>query len=120
MKSFVVACMVLLAACTPDDQQTGSIKAGEARTEREQSPALTTQLDSGNAAYRSRNYERALAHYRAAVQIDDEHAAGWFGIYMSQTKLGRVAAADSALQRAQDLAPGASLLQHPAKPDGHP
>jgi tetratricopeptide (TPR) repeat protein len=69
-------------------------------------------VDSGNAAFKAKDYQRALGHYREATRLDDDAAAPWFGIYMVQRALGNLAAADSALKRAQKVAPGASLI-HP-------
>lgn len=107
---------VLLAACTPpDDQETGSIRQEDVRQARDQlPPALTAALDSGNAAYRRGEYQAALDFYRNAVEVDEDVAAGWFGVYMAQLALGNPEAADSAMVRAQDLAPGASLI-HPER-----
>ncbi len=70
------------------------------------------QLDSGNAAYRAKDYARALTHYRAAAQRAPGLTAAWFGIYMAQDKLGNKAAADSAMKKVQELAPG--MGAHPA------
>ena len=107
---------LLLTACSPpDDQETGSIRGEEVRQTREELPAeLVAALDSGNAAYRRGDYEAALAAYEQAVAEDDDVAAGWFGVYMAHLALGNTAAADSAMARAQALAPGASLI-HPGR-----
>ena len=104
----------LLAACQPpEDQETGSIDREDVIQTREGlDPALVEALDSGNNAYRAGDYESALRWYRDAVDVDDDVAAGWFGVYMAQLALGNTAAADSAMARAQDLQPGASLI-HP-------
>ena len=53
----------------------------------------------------------SVAHYRAAIRIDDDEAAPWFGIYMVQRATGNAPAADSALRKARKLAPGASILR---------
>ena len=105
---------VLLAACSPpEDQETGTIRGQDVRQARENlAPELLAALDSGNAAYREGDYQDALAFYQGVVEQDDDVAAGWFGIYMAQLALGNPEAADSAMMRAQDLAPGASLI-HP-------
>lgn len=107
---------VLLAACSPpEDQETGTIRDQDVRQAREDLPAeLVAALDSGNAAYRRGDYQDALASYRSVVEQDEDVAAGWFGIYMAQLALGNPQAADSAMARAQDLAPGASLI-HPER-----
>lgn len=119
--------VVAAAGCQrPDDQRTDTISADQVRQAREQlSPAVVAQLDSGNLAYRARNYEEARRHYQAAAQADPEAGAAWFGVYMAEQALGNLAAADSAMRRAQQLQPGASLI-HPGPadtvtlPPGHP
>ena len=115
-KMAVVLGLVLgLGACRQpgDDQRTESIGAEDVRQERtERSPAFIAHLDSGNAAYRARDYENALRHYQQVTRIDEDEAAGWFGIYMTELARGNAAAADLALKRAQEHAPGASLI-HP-------
>jgi tetratricopeptide (TPR) repeat protein len=105
---------LLIAACDrPDDQQTGTIGEREVREARARlDPAVTAELDSGNAAYRERDYQRALEHYQTAVQMNDELAAGWFGIYMAQLALGNAEAAEAAMEQARIRAPGASMM-HP-------
>jgi Flp pilus assembly protein TadD len=107
---------LVLAGCSPpDDQQTDSLSSEEVRQARENlDPAVLEALDQGNAAYRERDYAGALEHFQEAARLDDDVAAAWFGIYMAQLALGNGAAADSAMARAQDLAPGASLI-HPER-----
>lgn len=110
----VLAAAALLAGCQPpEDQETGSIDREDVIQTREGlDPELVAALDSGNVAYRAGSYETALRWYQQAVDVDDDVAAGWFGVYMAQLALGNTAAADSAMARAQDLQPGASLI-HP-------
>lgn len=119
---------VLLAAAAacgggaaPDDQPTGSIDSAAWREARTLPPAVQAQLDSGNAAFRDDDFERARRHYRAAAAAGPDQAAAWFGLYMAEARLGNTAAADSALRRARELSPGASLI-HPTDslPAGHP
>lgn len=109
---------VLVAACQPgDDQETGTISREDVQDSRaDLDPAFLAALDSGNAAYRARDFEQALSYYREAIEIDDEVAAAWFGTYMAHLALGDQAGADSAMVRAQSLEPGASLI-HPEPPD---
>jgi Flp pilus assembly protein TadD len=76
---------------------------------------LAVQMDSGNAAFRERDFDTALRHYHRATEIAPDIAATWFGIYMTEAERGNAAAADSAMQRARALAPDASLI-HPAEP----
>lgn len=101
-----------LAVCRPDDQRTDTVDPTRARSNL---PAATVaQLDSGTAAFRAHDFEAALRHYRAATEISPEEAGGWFGVYMTQRALGNEAAADSALLRVREVAPGASLLHDTA------
>ena len=106
-----------LAGCSPsNDQETGSVSRDDVIQARQSlDPAVLEALDAGNEAYRAGNYQAALDHYRDANR-DDKVAAAWFGIYMAQLALGNEEAADSAMARAQSLAPGASLI-HPDTED---
>lgn len=110
------ALILAFAACSPpDDQETGSIRGDDVRQARENlPPEIVAALDSGNAAYSRGDYQAALDDYREAVDHDDDVAAAWFGLYMAHQALGNTEAADSALVRARDLAPGASLI-HPGR-----
>ena len=111
--TLIVLTLAFVACSPPEDQETGSISGDEVRqTRAELPPALTAALDSGNAAYSRGEYEAALEAYTEAVAIDEDVAAGWFGVYMAHQALGNTEAADSAMAHAQGLAPGASLI-HP-------
>ncbi len=109
-----VAMALLLAGCERrDDQQTGAIRDQDVLAARaELDPRVVDALDSGNAAYRDRDYERALDLYNEAIALDDDLAAGWFGVYMAQLALGNADAAEAAMEQARARAPGASLM-HP-------
>lgn len=63
------------------------------------------QLDSGNVAFRAKDYTRARAHFMRATEIDSTNAAAWFGVYMAEDKLGNKAEADYAMKKAQELNP---------------
>ena len=104
----LLAATVGLLGC-PDDQRTDSVDPEAAR--RDLDPAAVAQLDSGNAAYRRGSSEVALRHYVRFTELEPDEAAGWFGLYMAHQALGNASAADSALARARDVAPGASLLR---------
>lgn len=112
MRTLLVLVLMLSACNPPKDQKTGSIAGQDATAKRKELPAaLRTQLDSGNAAFHARKYDVALKHYRAAIAIKDDEPAPWFGVYMAQNAMGDTVAADSALKKAQKLAPGASILR---------
>jgi tetratricopeptide (TPR) repeat protein len=106
-------CVVVLIGCArPEDQKTGSVEKADFARERNDLPAeLRVHLDSGNAYYKSKQYQEALMHYRAAAEIKNDEVAPWFGIYMTQIALKNAPAADSALARARKLAPGATILR---------
>jgi tetratricopeptide (TPR) repeat protein len=70
------------------------------------------QLDSGNAAYRDRNYARALDHFEEVVRLEPELAVGWYGVGMTHSALGNQEAADSAMARVHRLSPEIPL-EHP-------
>lgn len=121
-----VACVTAIAALAlagcerPDDQETGSLSREDVVEARQDlDPAFIAALDSGNTAYRAREYEEALRYFERATEADAEVAAGWFGVYMAQLALGNMEAADAAMERAQELAPGASLI-HPEQPEEAP
>lgn len=83
------------------------------------SPAARAQLDSGNTAFRAGDIQAAREHYRATTQMAPNVAAGWFGMYLSETRLGNKAAADSAALVVHRLAP--ELMQAPGMMNGgHP
>lgn len=105
-----------LVACRPEDQRTDSINPSAQVTREEMTPEAVAQLDSGSAAFRADDYEAALAHYTRVTELEPDQSSGWFGVYMAQKELGNAAAADSAFERAQGLAPGASLI-HPTPAD---
>jgi tetratricopeptide (TPR) repeat protein len=108
-----VAALGLVACERPDDQRTETITDRDVLTARQQlDPAVAAALDSGNVAYRARDYQRALEHYNEAVAMNAELAAGWFGIYMAQLALGNPDAAEAAMAQARIHAPQASLM-HP-------
>lgn len=73
-------------------------------TLRENWPAgVAARIDSANAAYRAGDYAEARRLFRDATEQSDRVPTAWFGVYMAEHALGNVAAADSALKRAQSL-----------------
>jgi tetratricopeptide (TPR) repeat protein len=117
-----LALALLLAtasACAPEEApQTESVPAQEAGPppQRELSPEVTAQLDSGSAAFRADDFAGALAHYTRATELAPDLAAAWFGVFMAQEALGNPQAAQDALARTQQLEPGTSLV-HPTAGD---
>jgi tetratricopeptide (TPR) repeat protein len=74
------------------------------------------QLDSGNAAYRAKDYKGARDHYTRATKMDSTSAAGWFGVYMAEDKLGNRTAADDAMKKARALNPAFNSGVHTPAP----
>jgi len=105
--------LLAAAACRPDDQRTDTMDVQQAiQQERESLPVeVVAQLDSGSAAFRADDHEAALAYYTRATEIAPDVAAGWFGVYMAQQALGNAKAAEDALEKAQSVEPGATLLR---------
>lgn len=116
-----LALTAALGACDrPEDQRTGSISADDVRDAAERiSPEVRAPLDSGNAAYRRHDFEAALRHYQTVTELDPDATAGWFGLYMAHRALGDSTAAQQALERARDRAPGATIM-HPGAGDTTP
>ena len=116
----VIVLVGMVSACAPDDQKTGTIATDNAeQTRAEMSPELKLHLDSGNAAFRRKDYAVARTHYQSAIEADEKQPAGWFGIYMVELAAGNAEAAGKALDRAQKLVPGATLI-HPSRKDAPP
>ena len=108
--SFVLAA-ALSCGDAEGDQRTDSLDPEEAMQARENMPAeLVAQLDSGTLAFRANDVEAALAHYTRATEIAPDVGAGWFGVYMAQDALGNREAAAEALERAQSLVPGTTMI----------
>lgn len=77
-------------------------------------------VDSANAAYRAKQYDEALRHYREVTRLQPDDATGWFGIAMAAGALGNTALADSAQQKVQQLNPNLAGQAHPAPGTGAP
>ncbi len=115
----ITLALALAAAvsCRPDDQRTEDLDpTGGAQSRENMPPEAVAQLDSGSAAFRLDDFEAALVHYTRVTELAPDFGAGWFGVYMSQRELGNQEAAEAALERAQGVGPGASLL-HQEPPD---
>jgi hypothetical protein len=105
--------VVLLAgACRPDDQETRTLDVEGEQTRAQLAPEVVEALDSGTQAFRDHRFEDALDFYRSAADAAPDEPAGWFGISIAQRALGNMEAAESAMVKVRDLAPGATIL-HP-------
>lgn len=80
-------------------------------------PEVQAQVDSGNAAYRGRDFRASLRHFREAARLGPGQAVAWYGVQMAADALGDRAAADSAGARLRALVPSAPpAVHHPAAP----
>jgi tetratricopeptide (TPR) repeat protein len=107
----VALILAAVVSCRPDDQRTDDLDpTGGEQSRDNMSPEAVAQLDSGSVAFRRDDYEAALAHYTRVAELEPDFGAGWFGIYMAQRALGNEEAATAALEQAESIVPGASLL----------
>lgn len=114
----LVLLLVTAASCREEgDQRTDTMDVQQAVQEERESlpPEVVAQLDSGTAAFRADDHEAALAHYTRATELAPDLAAAWFGVHMAQEALGNAEAAQKALDKAQKVEPGATLLRPAAK-----
>lgn len=125
-----------LAACGGDaqteerktlapDAPAGSVEemtvgGGEAPARSPLPPQAQVHLDSGNTAFRAKDYPGALAHYQEAARIAPDQAATWFGVSMAAEKVGDQAALDTARARVQALSPTMMGEAHPGGAPGAP
>jgi tetratricopeptide (TPR) repeat protein len=109
-----LAAAVILGGCRrdlPDDQRTDTVTPRTMEQARAGWPeGLAELIDGANAAYSHGDYDEANQLYRQAAALAPNVTAGWFGIYMAEHARGNIEAADSAIARAQALAPEASLI----------
>ena len=116
LQFFATMLLAAVTACrnapSGEDQRTDSVTSDEIRAARADWPSGVSELvDSANAAYAANDFARASELYRRAADRGPRLPAVWFGIYMAEHARGNKAAADSAVLRVQELAPGASLIQ---------
>jgi hypothetical protein len=109
----VLAASLAAGGCRPDDQRTDSVDPGSGSEQRASwDPEMVRRLDAGNAAIRADSFDVARDHFLAATEIEPDVAAGWFGLYMAEEGRGDAEAASAALERAQAIASGASLIHY--------
>ena len=108
---------LMMAGCRPETQRTDSVDPNAGVEDRASWDArMVEHLDAGNAAIRADSFAVARTHFVQATEIEPDVAAAWFGLYMAENGLGNTEAAQAALDRAQGLAAGATLIH----PDGGP
>ena len=77
--------------------------------------AAMNALEAGNAAYRAKQFDVALARYREAAVAAPAHAAPWFGVYMVANEMKNTALADSAMGNVKALSADPAALGAHAK-----
>lgn len=136
--ALAAAALLALAACnrgseesggTPLSQQTAATAKGELppnhpsldQTTPRSSlpPAARAALDSGNAAFREKKYDAALAYYRAGVKAAPDNSAPYFGVYMAARAMGNLVLADSAMKQVQEHAKGGAPITDSTMRDLH-
>lgn len=103
--TLLAAGAVLISACSGEENRNRV------------SLTAQTALDSGNVVYRRGDYKAASEYFRQAAMADPENVAGWYGVYMAESKLGNKAAADSAHAIVASMAPELPLGEHPTMKD---
>jgi tetratricopeptide (TPR) repeat protein len=109
-----------IAACGNDGQERVPLEGPGSLEEMESElPAeIQEQLDSANTAYRSGEYDEALALFQEVTEMAPGLAAGWYGVGMTHQAMGDTEAAEAAMMEVHQLAPDLPL-QHPG-PDAAP
>jgi tetratricopeptide (TPR) repeat protein len=111
--STLSALIIGVSGYVPEDQRADSVDPEVGRKSRAEWPAdVVAHLDSGNVAMREQDPEQALAHYLNAAEKAPDNSTVWFGVFIAHNALGNTAAADSAMAKVRELAPGATLV-HP-------
>lgn len=110
--------LLALAACGSDPSGERVARGSAATTDRPGSalpagltPLAAAQLDSGNVAFRLKQFGQAQAFYERAARSVPAHPAPWYGIYMVAQAQGQTGLADSALAMVAQRSGGGELLQ---------
>ncbi len=96
---------LVCSACggTPSDGRAAVAGASGTAEANKLPLAAKLALDSGNAAYRAKQMDVALAKFRQAAESAPQHAAPWFGIYMVANETKDAKLADSAMAHVRAL-----------------
>ncbi len=97
MFAVLFACTLFLAACQPRQ----AAPPAHAIDPLVRSQAL---IDSGNAAFKAKDYAGAAKRYASAVSVAPDDPAAQYGLGMALAKLGREDEARQAYAKARELA----------------
>jgi tetratricopeptide (TPR) repeat protein len=118
----LVAAALFVGACDDGSKNAERMTIAEAGAGEDRLPAEVREpIDMGNAAYRAKDFETALAYYRQAADRAPDEPTTWFGVAMAAEALGNQPLADSARARIDLLAPDLNVAGHTeATSGGHP
>jgi len=89
---------------------TGTMAGAMAGAAGQREPVITAEsqalLETGNAAFRRKDYAAALAAYEKAAKGSPEHAAPWMGVYMVARVRNDTKAMDAAQAELNKRSPG--------------
>jgi len=112
-----VLCATTACSSSADTAKTplAEFSAGQGSAPMRELPAGLTavaaaRLDSGNVAFRVKQYDVALGYYRGAAESVPNHAAPWYGILMVAQATKNTALADSAMKAVAMRNGGGELL----------
>ena len=75
--------------------------------------AAGQMLDSGNMAFRAKQFDVAQRYYTKAAQLAPKHGAPWFGIFMVGEATQNKVLKDSAMAEVQKRTGGVGMPSHP-------
>ena len=93
---------------------------------------LEVQVDSANLEFMNGDIAAAAERYRTLTEEYPDIGTVWFGLYMAENALGNEEAAEAALVKVEELAPGLAPAHEaaesgamggghpPMMPQGHP
>ncbi len=99
MRTLLAAVLVLALAAA------GCAKGGAQTTASAPDPQLRSQalIDSGNSAFKNKDYEAAAKRYASAVEVNSDDPAAYYGLGMALARLGRDDEAREAYAKARTL-----------------
>ncbi|MAE72136.1 MAG: hypothetical protein CME06_16915 [Gemmatimonadetes bacterium] len=97
--------LVLLAASFPAQAQEADPRGEMSVNERKVVDPSKQHFNEGNAAFKARDYQGALASYKKSIEANDQNANAFFGLGLSYRKLRKPKEALVALDRAVAIKP---------------
>ena len=116
--------LAVLAVAACGEQESQRVELGEDQESQAQQgranwpEELEVQVDSANLEYMNEEYQASADRYRAMTERYPEIGTLWFGLYMAENALGNQDAAQAALVKAEELAPGLGSMHEAAESGG--